>query len=87
MSKPGIHSTDCDIGQIKGIPKYIAVYDINYPFCNISEATKLPRRGLRDTTELSEGGLFHMDWLRFNTETRRGFKIALLITECITRRK
>ena len=28
-----------------------------------------------------------MDWLIFNTESCRGFKTALLITECVTRRK
>ena len=75
------------LGHIKGIPADIAKYNINCPLCKIAAATKIPRGGLRDTTEMRKGSAFHMDWLIFNTESCRGFKTALLITETVTRQK
>ena len=74
------------LGHIKGIPADIGKYHINCPLCKISAATKLPRGGPCDTTELRKGSAFHVDWLIFNTESCRGFKTALLIKESVSRR-
>ena len=73
------------LGQSKGIPKDIAQYDINCPICKLASATKLPCCQLKDTTELRKGSRFHADWIIINTESCRGFKTALLITESTTK--
>ena len=48
---------------------------------------KLPRGKLKDTSELRKGSRVHADWIIINTESVRGFKTALIITETRTRQK
>ena len=49
------------LGQIKGIPKDIACYDINCLICKLASATKLPRGHPRDETELRKDSQLHAD--------------------------
>jgi hypothetical protein len=72
---------------MKGISKEIVKYDINCALSIIEAAPKLPRGRASETPELQKGSAFHIHWLLFKTESCRIFKTALLITECVTRRK
>ena len=58
------------MGHIKGIPADIGKYDINCSLCKVSAATKLPRGGFCDTTEIRKDSAFNMDWLIFNLRSR-----------------
>jgi hypothetical protein len=74
-------------GTIRGMPKNIGNLKFECPLCKIATASRIPRGGPVDTTELRKGVRIHADYAIFNVESCRGFKSALLVTEAVTRRK
>ena len=68
-------------GTMRGMPKNIGNLKFECPLCKIATASRIPRGGPVDTTELRKGVRIHADYAIFNVESCRGFKSALLVTE------
>ena len=72
-------------GLIKGISRSVGELKYKCPICIIAKGTKIPRGIMTTLGDLPPGVRFHLDWMIVNTESCRGFKVALTVIDAVTR--